>query len=743
MAQIFISYRRADSTSLTGRLYDRLVDYWGADAVFYDVASIAPGTDFPQELQAKIAASDVMLVVIGPQWATVAAADGSPRLHDPADYVRREVEQGLRDCRRVIPLLLDGAGMPSAADLPASLQRLTVLNAFVIDDEPRFRHDVERFIRQLDDLLAQDVRGYRSPTIERQRAKPGPLASLRNWLLLAAVLLLVAAGVFVMLQQSAQADFLNPPPTLAGDMLMRMDLSSLVTQDAVVQLASDTTPQPVLSHNIVRTTDEYGRVRIDSKASTVRVMLPGQSFTISEANTVVAYDLTQSPALPFLERGTLYAFKSPTLGVPFSIRLGDYSVSVRLIGSSARVSLDDNTISVACFAGTCTVGADDDPTPRVLSGGEMISFNTSTLDYDNTATPLATVPAAYLAPFETYCAGCVSLERETLVAAALTATPTPLVFATETPTATPTNTPTDRPTPTNTFVPTRTPTDRPTPTDTPVLTNTPMPQSGFSINVDSPLAERIRERGVILVGAGTGQMWPMNYINEAGEFAGFEIDLTEALVDLLFGDAVVTEYVSLDAAQRFMALQAGEIDILVRYSTHTRTREELGLFTDTNYFLDGQRLLILADLEAESLADLDGGVIGVLSGTVLELNLDNAINEAGLDIDQVAYELTERGIAMLLAGEVDALTADWTSLLALAGVESINSGDYRVIGEFLSREPFAVAMPPGNEDFRDEVDAALLYLIDEGIWQEIYDTWFIEPRPWTIEAMIAEPPANR
>ena len=231
MPKIFISYRRADSTTLTGRLYDSLVNYWGQDSVFYDVASIAPGTDFPHELRAKIADSDVMLVVIGPQWATVTHPNGEPRLHDPADYVRREVEQGLRDCKRVIPILLDGAQMPSSASLPETLRPLAHRNAFIIDDEPRFRYDVERFIKELDGLLAQDVRGYRSPMNERKA--PGPMASIRNWLLLATAIILVVAVLFIVRALTLQSAFYNPPAALEPGMLLRMELAGNEPQDEI------------------------------------------------------------------------------------------------------------------------------------------------------------------------------------------------------------------------------------------------------------------------------------------------------------------------------------------------------------------------------------------------------------------------------------------------------------------------------------------------------------------------------
>ena len=150
MSRIFISYRRADSEAITGRIYDHLVQALGEESVFQDVESIPAGVNFKDYLQETVNACDVLLVVIGKQWLTVTDADGNHRLDQPNDFVAIEIEAGLkRPDMRVIPLLVDGASMPGAEDLPPRLSDLHFRNAMRIRHNPDFNSDMDKLIQQL------------------------------------------------------------------------------------------------------------------------------------------------------------------------------------------------------------------------------------------------------------------------------------------------------------------------------------------------------------------------------------------------------------------------------------------------------------------------------------------------------------------------------------------------------------------------------------------------------------------
>jgi WD40 repeat protein len=150
---IFVSYRRHESSDFAGRLYDRLAEHFGKDQVFIDVDAIGPGVDFAEAISHAVAACQVLLAVISPNWLTVTDERGSLRLDDPDDIVRLEVEAALARDVRVIPILVEGAVMPGRKDLPKSLRGLARRNAFRIRHES-FRPDAKRLITAIAPMLA-------------------------------------------------------------------------------------------------------------------------------------------------------------------------------------------------------------------------------------------------------------------------------------------------------------------------------------------------------------------------------------------------------------------------------------------------------------------------------------------------------------------------------------------------------------------------------------------------------------
>lgn len=121
---IFISYRRDDAAAWAGRLHMALERHFRRDQIFMDVDSIEAGLDFAKVIDAEVAKCDVMLVVIGKDWLDVRDASGRRRLDNPGDFVRLEVERALRRDIRVVPVLVDGASLPKAEELPAGMQGL-------------------------------------------------------------------------------------------------------------------------------------------------------------------------------------------------------------------------------------------------------------------------------------------------------------------------------------------------------------------------------------------------------------------------------------------------------------------------------------------------------------------------------------------------------------------------------------------------------------------------------------------
>jgi hypothetical protein len=160
MGVIFLSYRRGDSAATCERIYDRLLARFGKDSVFMDVDAIPIGVRFPHYLTTVVQQADVFLAIIGPHWRDIRADDGARRLDDPHDFVRLEVEAALRHHIPLVPVLVDGATMPLAAQLPESLHGLAEHNAIAIRRNPDFDGDVNRLVEAIEPLR---VRSQSSP----------------------------------------------------------------------------------------------------------------------------------------------------------------------------------------------------------------------------------------------------------------------------------------------------------------------------------------------------------------------------------------------------------------------------------------------------------------------------------------------------------------------------------------------------------------------------------------------------
>ena len=153
-SRIFISYRREDAAYPAGWLFDRLADKFGKNQVFKDVNSIQLGEDFVEVITAAVKSCDVLLAVIGERWLTITDEQGQQRLENPSDFVRLEIETALARNIRVIPILVGGAQMPRADQLPPSLAKLAHRNALELSPS-RFSSDTSRLLAVLERTIAE------------------------------------------------------------------------------------------------------------------------------------------------------------------------------------------------------------------------------------------------------------------------------------------------------------------------------------------------------------------------------------------------------------------------------------------------------------------------------------------------------------------------------------------------------------------------------------------------------------
>ena len=154
--QIFISYRREDSAPWARLAYQSLSQRFPQSRIFMDVDNLPPGIDFVEAIEKSVGACDVQLVVIGKRWLMARDDKRRRRLDNPEDFVRLEIATALKRGIRVIPVLVDGASMPRAGELPEDLKSLTRRQALAVSHD-RFRADAERLVGAVERAL-EDTR---------------------------------------------------------------------------------------------------------------------------------------------------------------------------------------------------------------------------------------------------------------------------------------------------------------------------------------------------------------------------------------------------------------------------------------------------------------------------------------------------------------------------------------------------------------------------------------------------------
>jgi hypothetical protein len=164
--RIFISYRRDDSAGYARAIYEQLVKRFSKDRVFMDVDSIEPGLPFDQVIKQAVDRCKILLAIIGKGWIEQKAG-GGPRINDPNDFVRVEIVAALSGNTRVIPVLLDGATMPTEEALPEPLRPLARRNAIDVSNT-RFSSDVERLVEVVSKVLGESDTSH-TPQVTRSR----------------------------------------------------------------------------------------------------------------------------------------------------------------------------------------------------------------------------------------------------------------------------------------------------------------------------------------------------------------------------------------------------------------------------------------------------------------------------------------------------------------------------------------------------------------------------------------------
>ncbi|MGH2685958.1 MAG: amino acid ABC transporter substrate-binding protein, partial [Actinomycetota bacterium] len=234
------------------------------------------------------------------------------------------------------------------------------------------------------------------------------------------------------------------------------------------------------------------------------------------------------------------------------------------------------------------------------------------------------------------------------------------------------------------------------------------------VQEEGSVLETVRDRGTL--NCGVNDAVPgFGFVDEAGDFSGFDIDFCRAIAAAVLGDAEAVEFMPLTAEQRFTALQSGEIDVLDRNTTWTSTRDcgEGAAFVTTTFY-DGQGMMVRSDAGFDAIDDMAGTTICVLSGTTTELNLATRFNAAGLDFTPLSFEDNDTLREAFLNDQCDGWTSDKSQLAAHRSTfpEAEGGPDALVIlEETFSKEPLGPVVRDGDSKWFDAVNWAVIATI--------------------------------
>lgn len=209
----------------------------------------------------------------------------------------------------------------------------------------------------------------------------------------------------------------------------------------------------------------------------------------------------------------------------------------------------------------------------------------------------------------------------------------------------------------------------------------------------------VKKKGVVSCGVNAG-LGGFGIADSAGKWTGFDVDFCRAVAAAALGDANKVRYVPLNAAQRFTALQSGEVDLLSRNTTWTMSRDtQLGLTFGATTFYDGQGFLVPNKLKVKSAKQLKGATICVQSGTTTEKNLADYFRAQKMQYKPVVYEDLKALISAYSEGRCQVFTSDASQLAAIRANDMKVPADHSILPEIISKEPLGPAVRRGDEDW--------------------------------------------
>ena len=260
----------------------------------------------------------------------------------------------------------------------------------------------------------------------------------------------------------------------------------------------------------------------------------------------------------------------------------------------------------------------------------------------------------------------------------------------------------------------------------------------------APTTQKIIDRGTLLCTGHNGSFFGFVEVNDRNEWKGLDIDMCRGLATAILGDPNKAQIVPLSWAQRFPALQSGDVDLIIKATTWTMGRDtELGLQFSIPYFLGAAQFMAHAELGVTEAAELDGGTICVEAGTTIERIAGDFLSSNNIEHTMVSYEKGAELRAAYLAKRCDAFAGWGPNLAVIRATEVDDSGAHVILSDQLSTDPISVAMRQGDEEFVDLVNyliAALIKAEELGITSENVDEIAADPPSTTVARLLGSDP---
>ncbi|WP_425352984.1 amino acid ABC transporter substrate-binding protein [Alsobacter soli] len=214
--------------------------------------------------------------------------------------------------------------------------------------------------------------------------------------------------------------------------------------------------------------------------------------------------------------------------------------------------------------------------------------------------------------------------------------------------------------------------------------------------------DSVKQKGFLQCGSNTG-LAGFGQPDAQGNWTGLDVEFCRAISSAIFNDPTKVKFTPLSAKDRFTALQSGEVDVLVRNTTWTISRDtSLGLnFTGVNYY-DGQGFMVRKNLKVASALELNGASVCVQQGTTTELNLADYFRANKLQLKSVTFATSDETLKAYEAGRCDAFTTDASGLYA-ERLRLAQPDEHIVLPEIISKEPLGPAVRHGDDQWFDIV----------------------------------------